>query len=83
MPARLCLDVNRGVKMRQLLRRLLTDDGGQDLIEYALLTTAVGFAVILAFNLIQTAIGTTYGSWTNDAGSVNSIWESPAPGAGS
>jgi len=69
--------------MGRLLRQLLVDDSGQDLVEYALLTTAVGLAVIVAFNMIQIAIGSTYASWTGDAGSVNSLWESPAPGAGS
>jgi Flp pilus assembly pilin Flp len=67
--------------MGSLLLRLFTDEGGQDLVEYALLTTFVGLSAVLAFNVLQTAIGFAYGSWETG---VNTIWESPDPsGAGS
>jgi len=66
--------------MRTLLVRLVADEAGQDLIEYALLTTTVGFASALAFDLIGSAIANTYGSWETG---VNSHWESPDPGGGS
>jgi Flp pilus assembly pilin Flp len=59
-----------------LLNRLLVDEGGQDLIEYALLTGAIGFAGVVGFNLIGIAINAVYGSW--DA-AVNSLWEPPDP----
>ena len=69
--------------MRTLLRRLLVDDGGQDLVEYALLTTFVSLAAIVCFNLLQTAIGNAYGVYTGDSGTVNGLWQPPDPGAGS
>jgi Flp pilus assembly pilin Flp len=68
--------------MRSLLLRLFADDGGQDLIEYALLTTAIGLGAVVAFNLLQTAIGTAYGTYTGDAGTVNGLWEPPDPSGG-
>jgi Flp pilus assembly pilin Flp len=66
--------------MRSVVFRLFTDDRGQDLIEYALLTGLIGFAGILAFDLIMTAIGNTYGSQET---AINSLWEPPAPAGGS
>jgi Flp pilus assembly pilin Flp len=58
------------------VRRLLVEDDGQDLIEYALLTAAIGFAGVVGVNLIGLAINAVYGSW--DTG-VNSLWEPPDP----
>jgi len=68
---------------RLLLDRLVRDENGQDLVEYALLTTAIGLGAIVAFNLLQSALAYAYGTYTGDSGSVNGLWESPAPGAGS
>jgi Flp pilus assembly pilin Flp len=62
--------------MLKLLTRLLADETGQDLIEYALLTGAIGFAGVVGVNLLGAAINTTYSSW--DTG-VNSLWEVPPP----
>jgi len=69
--------------MQSLFFRLLADERGQDLVEYALLTTAISLAVVVAFNLLQAALGNAYGVFTGDGGSVNSLWESPAPSGGS
>jgi Flp pilus assembly pilin Flp len=60
--------------------RLLRDTNGQDLVEYALLTALIGFAGLLALDLLLTAIGTTYGS---NESAIDSLWQPPAPGAGS
>jgi Flp pilus assembly pilin Flp len=57
--------------MPSILRRFLLDDGGQDLIEYALLTALIGFAGLAAFDVIQGAIAATYGSWES---SNNDLW---------
>jgi Flp pilus assembly pilin Flp len=46
-----------------LLRRWIRDEGGQDLIEYALLCSAIGFAGAVAFSFISDAMNTTYASW--------------------
>lgn len=68
-------DVNDSTRMRNVLKRLIArvvlQDDGQDLIEYALLSAFIGLAGALAFNLIGTAMNTTYGSW--NAG-INSLW---------
>jgi Flp pilus assembly pilin Flp len=64
---------------RLLVRRLVADEAGQDLIEYALLTTTIGFAGILAWSLVASAIGTTYGSWE---ASVDTLVVPPAPSGG-
>ena len=63
-----------------LLHRFIVDEDAQDLIEYALLCTVIGFAGAAAFQLILTAIGTTYGQWDSQ---VNGIADTPDPGAGS
>ena len=62
------------------LRRLLVDDTGQDLIEYALLSAFIGFAGVSAFNVMGSAMQTAYTSWVTHANS-NSCVEMPDPGA--
>ena len=57
--------------------RLVRDDSGQDVIEYALLTAFIGLAGISVFELLRTTIGTTYGSWNTNA---NNLSLTPNPG---
>jgi Flp pilus assembly pilin Flp len=45
------------------LRRWLIEEDGQDLIEYALLASFVGFAAAGAVALLRTAMWNTYTSW--------------------
>jgi Flp pilus assembly pilin Flp len=59
-----------------IVRRLIVEDDAQDLIEYALLTAAIGFAGVAGFSLLGAAINTVYSSW--DVG-VNDLWEAPDP----
>ena len=66
--------------MMSLLHRFIADENAQDLIEYALLSTVIGFAGAAAFQLIMNAIGTTYGKWDNG---VNGLWNTPDPAGGS
>ena len=66
--------------MLTLLHRLVVEENAQDLIEYALLCTVIGFAGAAAFQLIMSAIGNTYGQWDTQ---VNDLWNTPDPGAGS
>ena len=56
--------------------RLLTDETGQDLIEYALLAATIGLVGILAWQSIVTGIGTAYAGW--DSGTQD-IWEPQNP----
>jgi len=64
-----------------LLRRLKREDGGQDLIEYALLTiivTLIGFTI---FSAITTKMSSAYVTWGT---SVQTNWDpSPPLGSGS
>ena len=62
-----------------VLRRLLDNEDGQDLVEYALLTAAIGLAGIATWPLIENAIGVAYKAVVTD---TQDIWEVPNPGAG-
>jgi Flp pilus assembly pilin Flp len=57
--------------MTALPIRLLADEEGQDLIEYALLTTVIGLAAIGVFDILRTSIRDVYGTWNVSA---NSNW---------
>jgi len=60
-----------------LILRLLRDDGGQDVVEYALLAATIGLSAALSFELIASVIGVAYQGWQ---GNINGLWEPPAPG---
>jgi Flp pilus assembly pilin Flp len=49
------------------LKRLVIDESGQDLIEYALLSASIGLAGIAAFNAIGSGMQTAYGVWLSSA----------------
>lgn len=65
--------------MRFLLIRLIRDERGQDIIEYALLTAGIGVVGIAAWPAIADAIGVAYQGF--DTGTQD-IWEVPDPGTG-
>lgn len=46
------------------LRRLLTDESGQDLIEYGLLCAFIGFAGLATFSGMGVTLQVAYDSWT-------------------
>ena len=60
------------------LSRLLSEEHGQDLIEYALLSGAIGFAGVAAFNSIGGAMQTAYGAWLTSANST-AVVDMPNP----
>jgi len=62
--------------MRDLLKRLVRDDTGQDVIEYALLTAAIGLAGIGVWPAITDAIGVAYEAFDTN---TQNIWEVPNP----
>ena len=62
--------------MGTLLVRLIRDDEGQDLIEYALLTAGLGLAGIAVWPAITTAVGVAYGTWDTR---TQGLWETPPP----
>jgi Flp pilus assembly pilin Flp len=62
--------------MRALIARLLAEEAGQDLLEYALLTTLVGLLGAASADFIRSAIAFVYGTWVS---TTNNLWESPPP----
>ena len=66
--------------MRQLMTRLVREECGQDVIEYALLAAFIGTVGIVAWQSIGTGIGNAYTGWD---GGVQKLYSPPDPGAGS
>lgn len=66
--------------MRRLMTRLLREECGQDMVEYALLAAFIGTVGILAWQSIGVGIGAAYLGW--DTG-VQGLSSPPDPGAGS
>jgi len=64
--------------MVNLLCRLMREDDGQDVLEYALLTAAIGLAGIGTWPLIEAGIRTAYRGFDTD---TQDIWEVRNPGS--
>jgi Flp pilus assembly pilin Flp len=62
--------------MGRVAGRLFTDDRGQDLIEYALLTGIIAIAGALVVPLIRDNMAAAYAAWNTN---VQAIWEPPPP----
>jgi len=60
---------------KAVVTRLATDDRGQDLIEYALLTALIGVSGVLVLSTLSTQMGIAYNGW-NTAG--QNAWQ-PCP----
>jgi Flp pilus assembly pilin Flp len=60
------------------VRRLVKDESGQDLAEYALLGVFVALVTKVALDLVGTAVATAYVFW--DTAEQN-LWEPPSPPA--
>jgi Flp pilus assembly pilin Flp len=56
--------------MKHFFTRLLKEEQGQDLVEYALIVAAVGLALISTVNTLSQAITSLYSSITTDLGSI-------------
>ena len=56
--------------MKSLLIRLLKEEQGQDLVEYALIVAAVGLALITTVNQLSQGIVSLYSSITGDLSSI-------------
>jgi Flp pilus assembly pilin Flp len=63
----------------RLVRRLALETDGQDLIEYALLTTFIGFAGAAAWTAMQNGLGNVYSSYVTAAWN---LWEPADPVGG-
>ena len=64
----------------RLFSRLLIDEDGQDLIEYALLAAFIGTVGVLAWQSIGVGIFEAYGGW--DTGVQGLSGCTPDPGGG-
>ena len=64
---------------RGLFARLVFDEHGQDLIEYALLAATIGIAGVLVFPLIQAKLGPAFSGWGS---AVQAICTPTNPGGG-
>jgi Flp pilus assembly pilin Flp len=60
----------------RVVRSLVADDEGQDLIEYALLAGLIAVAFTIGFPFFQVQMATAYQNWNSNA---QSIWEPPPP----
>jgi Flp pilus assembly pilin Flp len=65
-------------RARKGLVRLFSEDTGQDLVEYALLTAIVALAALVAIPT-ATELGNIYRAWNTN---VNDLWEPPPPSGG-
>jgi Flp pilus assembly pilin Flp len=61
-----------------MLVRILREDDGQDLIEYALLGALIGTVGIVAWANVGAAITTTYGSWDTNVQNLSATTPDPA-----
>jgi pilus assembly protein Flp/PilA len=59
-----------------LIRRFLTDESGQDLIEYGLLAAVIGIAGYLVLPAIAPKMGNAFSQWGTQ---VYNAWVPPAP----
>ena len=64
--------------MTTIWHRWLTEEKGQDLIEYALLCSFLGFTAAGAVSLLGGAMSAAYISW-DTAGQSNDLVEVPDP----
>jgi Flp pilus assembly pilin Flp len=61
---------------RRRAGRLLADEHGQDLIEYALLTGIIALAWVIAFPPLKDRMKAAYQAWNAN---VQAIWVPPPP----
>lgn len=66
--------------MFALVRGLVVDDDGQDLIEYGLLSAFIGVCAILVWSNIPGQLAFVYGSWDGSVQNLSSC--TPDPGGG-
>jgi Flp pilus assembly pilin Flp len=65
--------------MVRTLTRLLRDERGQDMVEYVLLTAAIGVVSVATWPLIESAIRSSYQALD---GNTQGLWEPPPPSGG-
>lgn len=65
------------MRMTTRFRRFISDDRGQDLIEYALLSALIGIVGILAWTNVGSAIFTTYSGWDTNVQTLSATTPDP------
>ena len=68
-----------GRKGLGVLRRFVSEDDGQDLLEYAFLAAALATAGMLALNAIGPTVRVTYLSWLDPNTGSPSLWQPAEP----
>jgi Flp pilus assembly pilin Flp len=63
-----------------IVRRLVVNEDGQDLIEYALLSASIGICCVLVWPTIRAAIGAAFVAWDTNVQALSSC--TPDPGGG-
>jgi Flp pilus assembly pilin Flp len=66
------------IAMINILLRLLREDVGQDVIEYALLSAGIGIVSVATWPLIEVGI---FNAYTNFDADTQDIWAVPDPGS--
>ena len=61
-----------------LWHRLLTDENGQDIVEYALLASFLGFSAMAGAEVLRMAMNAAYASW-DAAAQSDALVEIPNP----
>jgi Flp pilus assembly pilin Flp len=69
------MDVDRSI--RRLLTRLLRDETGQDLIEYALLAAFIGFCGVLAWQNVGVSVSAKYLGWDSGVQGISACTPDP------
>jgi Flp pilus assembly pilin Flp len=64
------------VSSSKLIRQLIRDEYGQDIVEYVLLTAFFGLCAMLAWTNLREALGITYRGTTTG---VQDLWAPPPP----
>jgi Flp pilus assembly pilin Flp len=59
-----------------MIGRLVRNEEGEDLVEYAYLTLFIAIAGAATLTALQAAIGAAYGT---SAGAVDGLWQPPNP----
>lgn len=62
-------DAGMAAKTWTLVRRLRTEDAGQEFVEYALLSGFIGLGALAGFNALQNSLTASYTNW--DTGQQN------------
>jgi Flp pilus assembly pilin Flp len=62
--------------VKPFVARLLAEEDGQDLVEYALLGAFIGVVSVVVWQNIASLIGDRYAEYNTN---VNTLWASPEP----